>query len=182
MSGPPTETGTNVYVFTVRAYDGSVYGTFEEMVTVTPVNEPPTITTTSSSATGLRQAENRTTRLYTYRATDPEDSTITWSVGGTDGRFFTIDERGQFSFRETNPPDYEIPGDSGGDNVYNVTVQARDDGFITGTLDLVVAVTDVKRGAGDIGAAEPHVHRETRPRTGYWPPTTPPTPRTRLRS
>ena len=136
----------NVYVFTVRAYDGSVYGTFEEMVTVTPVNEPPTITTTSSSATGLRQAENRTTRLYTYRATDPEDSTITWSVGGTDGRFFTIDERGQFSFRETNPPDYEIPGDSGGDNVYNVTVQARDDGFITGTLDLVVAVTDVNEG------------------------------------
>ena len=136
----------NVYVFTVRAYDGSVYGTFEEMVTVTPVNEPPTITTTSSSATGLRQAENRTTRLYTYRATDPEDSTITWSVGGTDGRFFTIDERGQFSFSETNPPDYEISGDSGGDNVYNVTVQARDDGFNTGTLDVVVAVTDVNEG------------------------------------
>ena len=136
----------NVYVFTVRAYDGSVYGTFEEMVTVTPVNEPPTITTTSSSATGLRQAENRTTRLYTYRATDQEGSTITWSVGGTDGRFFTIDERGQFSFSETNPPDYEIPGDSGGDNVYNVTVQARDDGFNTGTLNVVVAVTDVNEG------------------------------------
>ena len=47
----------NIYVFTVRAYDGSVYGTFEEIVTVTPVNELPNITTTSSSATGLRQAE-----------------------------------------------------------------------------------------------------------------------------
>ena len=136
----------NIYVFTVRAYDGSVYGTFEEIVTVTPVNELPNITTTSSSATGLRQAENRTTRLYTYRATDPEGSTITWSVGSTDGRFFTIDERGQFSFSETNPPDYEIPGDSGGDNVYNVTVQARDDGFNSGTLDVVVAVTDVNEG------------------------------------
>ena len=130
----------------MRAYDGSVYGTFEEIVTVTPVNEPPTITTTSSSATGLRQAENRTTRLYTYRATDQEGSTITWSVSGADGRFFTIDERGQFSFSETNPPDYEIPVDSGGDNVYNVTVQARDDGFNTGTLDVVVAVTDVNEG------------------------------------
>ena len=136
----------NVYVFTVRAYDGSVYGTFEEMVTITPVNEPPTITTTSSSATGLRQAENRTKRLYTYQATDQEGSSIAWSVGGTDGRFFTIDERGQFSFNETNPLDYEIPGDAGGDNVYNVTVQARDDGFNTGTLDVVVAVTDVNEG------------------------------------
>ena len=36
------------------------YGTFEERVTVTPVNEAPTITTTSSSATGLRQPVNRT--------------------------------------------------------------------------------------------------------------------------
>ena len=67
-------------------------------------------------------------------------------MGGADGRFFTIVERGQFSFSETNPPDYEIPGDSGGDNVYNVTVQARDDGFNTGTLNVVVAVTDVNEG------------------------------------
>ena len=61
-----------------------------------------------------------TSRLYTYRATDPEGvSTITWSVGGTDGRFFTIDQVGQFSFSDTNPPNFEQPGDSGGDNVYN---------------------------------------------------------------
>ena len=82
-------------------------------VAVTDVNEPPTITTTSSSAMALRQRENLTNRLYTYRATDPEGSDVTWSVGGTDGRFFTIDERGQFSFREENPPDFEQPGDSG---------------------------------------------------------------------
>ena len=94
----------------------------------------------------MSQAENQTTRLYTYKATDPERAKISWSVGGTDGRFFTIDERGQFSFSETNPPDYEIPGDSGGDNVYNVTVQATDDGFNTGTLDVVVTVTDVNEG------------------------------------
>ena len=143
---PADSNRDNVYVFTVRAYDGRVYGIFEETVTVTPVDELPTITTTVRSATELSQAENRTSRLYTYRATDPERSTISWSVVGTDGRFFTIDERGQFSFSETNPPDYEIPGDSGGDNVYNVTVQATDDGFNSGTLDVVVTVTDVNEG------------------------------------
>ena len=136
----------NTYVFTVQVSDGSYYGTFEETVTVTPVNEPPTITTTTSSATVLRQNENVTSRLYTYRATDPEGSDVTWSVGGTDGRFFTIDERGQFSFSESSPPDFEQPGDSGRDNVYDVTIQARDDGFNTVSLPVTVTVREVNEG------------------------------------
>ena len=142
---PADSNRDNVYEVTVRAYDGRYYGTFEETITVTPVNEAPTITTTSSSATGLRQPENQTSRLYTYRATDPEGSSITWSVGGTDSRFFAIDERGQFSFSETSPPDFEFPGDSGGDNVYNVTVQASD-GTHTESVAVMVNVTDVNEG------------------------------------
>ena len=126
-----------------KASDGSYYGTFEETVTVTPVDESPTITTTSSSATALRQNENQTSRLYTYSATDPERSTVTWSVGGTDGRFFTVDERGQFSFSESSPPDFERPGDSGRDNVYDVMIQARDDGFNTASLPVTVTVREV---------------------------------------
>ena len=136
----------NVYTFTIRATDGSVYGSFEETVTVTPVNEPPTITTTSSSATALRQNENQTLRLYTYRATDPERGDITWLVIGTDARFFAIDERGQFSFREENPPDFEQPGDLGRDNVYDVTIQARDDAFNTSSLPVTVTVRAVNEG------------------------------------
>ena len=143
---PADSNRDNVYVFTVRASDGRVYGTFDETITVTPVNEPPTITTTSSSATALRQNENVTSRLYTYRATDQEGSTVTWSVGGVDGRFFTIDERGQFSFKEDNPPDYEIPGDSGGNNVYDVTIQARDDEFNNASLPVTVMVREVNEG------------------------------------
>ena len=101
----------NTYVFTVRATDDRYYGTLDMTVTVEAVNEPPTITTTSTSAINLRQPENRTSRLYTYRATDPEGAnTVTWSVAGVDRDFFTIDERGQFSFSETSPPDYEQPG------------------------------------------------------------------------
>ena len=142
---PADSNRDNIYEMTVRASDGRYYGTHDVTVTVTPVNEAPTITTTSSSATGLRQPENRTSRLYTYRATDPEGSSITWSVGGADGRFFTIDERGQFSFSENSPPDFEIPGDSGGDNIYNVTVQASD-GTHTESLAVMVNITDVNEG------------------------------------
>ena len=143
---PADSNRDNIYVFTVQASDGGVYGSFEETVTVTPLNEAPTITTTSGSATELRQDENQTSRLYTYRATDPEGETITWSVGGVDRNFFSIDEQGQFSFKEANPPNFEQPGDSDGNNVYDVTIQATDDGFNTAPLPVTVTVREVNEG------------------------------------
>ena len=142
---PADSNRDNAYVFSVQASDGRNYGSFDE--TVTPVNEPPAITTTGSSATALRQNENVTSRLYTYRATDPEGAdTVAWSVGGADGTFFAIDDRGQFSFKEANPPDFEQPADSGGDNVYNVVVQATDDDNNTARLDVTVTVREVNEG------------------------------------
>ncbi len=146
---PADSNRDNEYTFTVQVSDGSIYSSFDETVTVTPVNEPPAITTTSSSATALRQTENRTSRLYTYRATDPEgSSTIAWSLGGADSRFFTINERGEFSFREDSAPDFDLPGDSGSDNIYEVTIQVSDDSSPpnTASLPVTVTVTDVNEG------------------------------------
>ena len=163
----PTDSNRdNTYLFTVRATDDRYYGTLDVEVVVTPVNEPPAITTTSTSATTLRQPENRTSRLYTYRASDPEGaSTVTWSVVGTDGSHFTIDDRGQFSFSETSPPDYEQPVDSGQDNVYNVVVQATDDDNNTAPLDVTVTVTDVNEGPEVTGGGDSFTVQEN----GDWP-------------
>ena len=144
---PVDSNGDNTYQLQVRPYDGRYYGSFDVTVTVNDVNERPTITTTSSSATALRQNENVTSRLYTYQATDPEGAdTVTWSVEGVDKDFFTIDDKGQFSFKEANPPDFEDPADSGRDNVYNVVVQATDDGRNVDTLDVTVTVREVNEG------------------------------------
>ena len=139
---PADSNRDNVYEVTIRASDGRNTGTLEEVqvVTVTDVNEPPTITTTSRTA--FSQPENRNSTLYTFRATDPEGGTVTWTAAGTDGRFFAIDEQGRFSFREDSPPDFDAPGDDDRNNEYDVTVQARDDVFNSATLDVVVTVTD----------------------------------------
>ena len=141
---PADSNRDNVYEVAVRAYDGRVYGSFDVTVTVTDVNESPEIG--SRSRDSFTQPENRTSRLYTYSATDPERSTVTWSVAGTDGRLFTIDERGQFSFDESSPPDFDTPADVGGDNIYNVTIQARDPEFNTASLAVTVTVTEVNEG------------------------------------
>ena len=91
----PADSGRdNVYNFSVRASDGSLYGYLSVTVTVDDVNEPPTITTTSKTDFSYR--ENGTATIYTFKASDPENrcsspcqsGTITWSVTGTDGDDF----------------------------------------------------------------------------------------------
>ena len=98
-----------MYNFSVRASDGSLYGYLGVTVTVEDVNEAPAITTTSKTDFSYR--ENGTATIYTFKATDPERGTITWSVTGTDGDDFTISETGVLSF--TSPPDFEEPGGLG---------------------------------------------------------------------
>ena len=117
---PADSNRENVYEVTIRASDGRYTGALEEIqtVTVTDVNEPSSITTTYRTSFTLQ--ENSTSTLYTLRATDPEGGTITWSPAGTDGSAFAMDERGALSF--ANPPHFDSPGDSGGGNVYDVTV------------------------------------------------------------
>ena len=124
----------NVYEVTVRGYDGQYYGNLDVTVTVTAENEPPAFST--GSRTEFTFSENRTGTIYTYRATDPEGGTITWSVSGADGSYFTIDDRGTLSF--TNPLDFEARANRDGDNVYDITVVARDDQGLQGELNLAI--------------------------------------------
>ena len=140
---PADSNRDNLYEVTVQPYDGRNYGSHEVTVTVTPVNEPPAITTTGSSATGLRQPENRVSTLYTYRATDPEGGDFEWDVAGPDASDFSISETGVLTFSRS--PDFENPLGINR-NEYQVTVQARDQQRNTSELPVTVTVTDVNEG------------------------------------
>ena len=65
-------------------------------------------------------------------------------MSGADDDDFAISETGVLAF--ASPPNYESPADSDRDNVYEVTVVAKDDASNSGTLDVVVTVTDVNEG------------------------------------
>ena len=62
-----------------------------------------------------------------------------WSLGGDDAGQFSITD-GMLMFMTA--PDYEMPMDMGGDNMYMVTVMA-DDGTYMDTHDVTVMVTNV---------------------------------------
>ena len=129
----------SIYEVTVRASDGRYYGTFDVTVTVEEVDEAPEFQRNTEDS--FTYQENGTADLYTYRATDPEGSDITWELSGADIDNFTISEEGILAFNE--PPDYENPNDANRDNVYEVTVEARDENGNTRPLEVTVTVVNL---------------------------------------
>nr|WP_277922748.1 FG-GAP-like repeat-containing protein [Synechocystis sp. FACHB-383] len=135
----PTDIGTdNVYDITVTASDGLLSDSQAIAITVTDVNEAPTIT----SGTTANFAENGTGTAYTVTATDPESDSITYSLtGSVDDALFDIDSStGAVSFKTA--PNFENPTDIGTDNVYDITVTASD-GLLSDSQAIVITVTDV---------------------------------------
>jgi glucose/arabinose dehydrogenase len=100
-------------------------------------NAPPAFTS-ARTATVL---ENTGGAFYTATASDPDGDTLTFSLaGGVDRDRFRIASSGALSF--ASPPDFEMPADNNGDNVYQVDL-AVSDGRASVTQSLSVAVTDL---------------------------------------
>ncbi len=105
-------------------------------------NTPPTLTNPGT----LSVIEGSTT-ITTIDAKDAESgaSGVSQTIaGGADSGSFAITSGGALTF--ITAPDFEIPGDSDGDNTYNVTVQGADPQGATTTLSLSVVVTDAVEG------------------------------------
>ena len=121
---PGSGAGTNVYVVVVTATDSEgALVTQEITVTVTDVNDNTPVVTSAGS---VSVAEG-TTRVVALTATDADvGSTVTFTVAevGADRGLFEIDTAGVLSF--TTAPSFESPSDEGGNNIYEVTVQASD--------------------------------------------------------
>jgi hypothetical protein len=74
-------------------------------------NRAPSITSDGS----VSVSEN-TTLVLDVSATDPDGDTLSFALAGEDAALFGISEDGQLSF--DTAPDFEVPSDSDGDNVY----------------------------------------------------------------
>ena len=131
--------GHNDYQVTVRASDGPNSVTRDVVVTVTDVNEPPTL-----SGDTVVSIHEHAPLVRFYTADDPEVQTVAYSLGGVDAGDFDVSGLGLLTFRG-GFPDYEDPKDSDLDNVYLVEVRVSDrrdaDGNADDAIDDTVAVT-----------------------------------------
>ena len=132
----PTDNGLdNTYNFTVTVSDGSLSSTQSIAVAVGNVNEAPSF----SIASAQSYVENSGATISVV-ANDPDaSSSLTYTLSGADASKFTISSSGVLSF--SSAPDYEIPSDSGSNNIFNVSV-AVSDGVNSSSVALVISLTD----------------------------------------
>ena len=141
FENPTDADGNNVFEVEVQVSDGA--GGIDTQliaVTITDVNEPPRIA--GGDQVEISIAEN-TTAVTTVTATDPDaGQTLTYAILGTDAGLFTIDpDTGVLTFN--TPPNFEAPADAGGDNVYDLIVQASDNQGESGMQELTVTVNNL---------------------------------------
>lgn len=141
----------NTYIVVITATDSASNVTNQTLtVSITNVNEAPSISTNASAATyALSQAENLSS-VITYSATDVDAGTsLTWSISGTDAADFTINSStGVLEF--ATAPDFEAPADSNTNNTYIVIITVSD-GTLTDTQTLTVTITNANE-ASTVGA------------------------------
>ncbi len=141
----PTDADTdNKYEVQVTATDlGSLTDVQDITVTVTDVNEAPTITSDGAGPTASVPAAENQTAVTTVTASDVDaGDKVSFSItGGADAGEFDIDpSTGVLTFKAA--PNFEAPGDADTDNKYEVQVTATDLATLTDVQDITVTVTD----------------------------------------
>jgi PHD/YefM family antitoxin component YafN of YafNO toxin-antitoxin module len=142
---PADANGDNVYKVEVAAISGAFSDIQAFAVTVTNVNEGLAITSNGGGSGATVSVGENGRDVTVVAAADLDGTQPAYSiVGGADAARFTINpQTGVLQF--VTGPDYELPGDANGDNVYNVVVQAGD-GVFTDTQTLSVSVANLRDG------------------------------------
>ena len=135
---PADAGGDNVYEIVVQASDGSKATTKAVAIFVTDLNDnAPTISSAASGA--VSENIRSTTPVHRVIGIDADaGASLSYFIsGGADANLFNIDSStGVVTFKAS--PDFEVDGDAGADNVYDIMVRAYDGALYT---DKAVALT-----------------------------------------
>ena len=139
---PADETRSNVYSFSIMAYDtnpprgqrpGQTF--FSVRVTVTNVDEVLEI----NGPTAVDYAEGRIDAVASYTVTGNEGP-VSWELSGDDSGYFSISSGGELTFKI--PPDYDNPEDADEDNAYLLSITVTDGAETKKVEPVRVRVTD----------------------------------------
>ncbi len=138
------ETLTDTFI--VTSLDGSASETVTVAINGTDEsggNTAPNITSGATSSV----SENQTFAID-VDATDDAGGLAYAISGGADANAFNINTTtGEITFKTA--PNFEAPGDAGGNNVYNIDVIVTDAGGLTDTQAIAITVADVSEGGGN---------------------------------
>ena len=150
ISGLSANTTYSVKAYAINS-EGTSYGSVQ---TFTTDNTAPVFTQTTSSASF---AENGTGIVFDFNANDgdggPDDTSVSYALGGTDAGDFTINASGELTF--ASAPDFENPTDANGDNEYLVDVTADDGEASNNTTTVAVAITVTDATEAPVATTDP---------------------------
>ena len=132
------QTATQKYDVTVSDNHG---GSTTQTVTVLlhGENDPVVITTNNGNALSVSVMDEQTAVTTIAAADVDQNDTLSWSLSGTDASFFDISNAGVITFKTA--PNFDLPLDAGGNNVYDLIVNVSD-GTVTDTQAVAVTVTN----------------------------------------
>ena len=119
-----------------------------------PVNSPPEFDDDAVSTISIAENSQPGTVVgaaFTASDSDPQDDLI-YSLAGFDSGLFSVDDSsGQVSVGPGSTLDHEVPSDSDGNNVYELTLQVTDgrnekgdpDTSIDDSIDVTIRITNV---------------------------------------
>ncbi|SVD38643.1 uncharacterized protein METZ01_LOCUS391497, partial [marine metagenome] len=150
---PADDDTDNVYDLTIAFTDGT--NTLSAQTTAITITDANDQTPAVSVDSAYSQAESTSTTWETFTITDTDTTgTYTCTVAGTDAADFSSSISAKVcTIAWAAAPDYDSPADSGGNNVYDITLA-----FSDGTNDLsaqttAVTVTDVGLSIADGSAS-----------------------------
>ncbi|NBX65861.1 MAG: hypothetical protein EBQ96_02580 [Proteobacteria bacterium] len=127
--------------FSLTAGDGNTTSApLPFSITVSNTNDAPTITSNGGATLNINRNEN-TLAVTTITTSDTDlGDTVSYALSGADASLFSIDTNGVITFNAM--PNYESPSDTGGDNVYSLTVIATDTGGLSDTQSVNITILD----------------------------------------
>ncbi|MBT0964305.1 cadherin repeat domain-containing protein, partial [Denitromonas iodatirespirans] len=147
----PTDVGgDNIYDVTVQVSDGTTTDTQAIAVTVTNVNEAPTLISLSNNTIAENTDTSSGTSIGTLSTTDPDsgDSTSYTIVGGADQAKFSVGGAGSDELILTDGVlDFETQSS------YAVTVRITDGGGLTRDESFTLSVTDQNEAPSFVSSA-----------------------------
>ena len=121
------------YTLTVIATDGELSSETEVLINIGDINEAPSLSSALSS-TSFSEDSALGTIIATSSVSDPESNIITYSLTGTGSEYFSVDENGNVTLKDTL--DFETYTN------YEITLVASD-GELTSSSVIIFDISDV---------------------------------------
>ena len=135
---PGSKVGTNTYSISVVATDkDGLASTQAVTVDVTNIAETPAF----AAATATGSANENSTAVGTFAATDGDGDVLAYTLTGADAALFNIAAGGVVSFKAA--PNYEAPGSAAASNTYSINVVATDPTSLTTSQAVTINVANV---------------------------------------